>query len=359
MSKQFRHGLVIGKFYPLHTGHVALLTAALARCDRVTVEVLGSATESFDVQTRAEWVRRTVPATRVVATEDEAEIDFDSETAWQHHTAKIAGLLDPDDPVDVLLSSDTYGQELARRLGVAWHQVDPGRESNPARGTDIRADVARNWWALPAAVRGRLARRVVVLGAESTGTTTLARQLAEHYRTSWVPDFAHEWTQRRPGGLQSPWHPAEFDLIAAEHARQEDDAAEQVALPLVFCDTDVLATGIWHERYLGQTSSTVTALAARRVPDLYLLTGLDVPFVDDGLRDGEHLREWMHGRFVEVLAAQPAPCVTVTGDESQRLEHAVREVDALLSRGWSLAPSLEEQQRARAAFAARDASVGW
>ncbi len=335
---RFRHGLVLGKFYPLHAGHQALIRAAAARCDRVTVEVLASSVESVPLEVRAGWVSEEHPDVRVVAAMDDAVVDFSSVAAWDAHMPLIEELLDI--PVDAVFTSDDYGAELARRLGAAWVQVDPGRAATPVSGTAVRADVAGHWWALPAPVRAWFVHRVVVIGAESTGTTTLVTDLAEHYATSWVPEFGREWSEVRPGGLEAPWHTAEFDLMAREQARKEDEAARLAPRPLLVCDTDVLATTVWHERYLGSASSSVEKLAKQRVPDLYLLTGDQIPFVQDGMRDGEHLRGWMTGRFREVLAAQPAPWVELDGPAQQRLRRAVEVVDALLARGRYLADPL-------------------
>ena len=94
----------------------------------------------------------------------------------------------------------------------------------------------------------------------------------------------------------------------------------------------MLATAVWHERYVGRPSPSVEALAADRVPDLYLLTGDEIPFVQDGLRDGEHLRHAMQDRFREVLAAQDAPWVEVRGTPAERLAQALALVEPLLDR---------------------------
>ncbi|NUU18778.1 AAA family ATPase [Cellulomonas humilata] len=335
------HGLVIGKFYPPHAGHLALVRAALSRCDRVTVQVLGTSRESLPPELRASWLRTELPGAHVVAALDETPVDYASEHAWEAHTAVIRGLLDA--PVDAVFTSDGYGAELARRLGATWVQVDPGRRATPVSGSAVRADPARYWWALPAPVRAWYVRRVVVTGAESTGTTTLADALTAHFGLPTVAEFGREWTVSRPGGPTAPWHTAEFDLVAREQARREDDAAAATAVPLLVCDTDVLTTTVWHERYVGHPSPTVGALAAGRVPDLYLLTGDEIPFVQDDTRDGEHLRHAMQDRFREVLAAQPAPWVELRGTCAERLERAIALVDPLLETPRMLAEPLEER----------------
>ena len=333
--KRYEHGLVMGKFYPLHAGHSALIRAASRQCRRVSVQVHGASAETIPVDVRAGWVGEEHPEVQVRTVVDDAPVDFDSPTAWDYHVATMRSLLDA--PVDAVFTSDAYGAELAARLGAHWVQVDYGRRGNPVSGTAVRADVAGHWWALGPAARAWLTRRVVVLGAESTGSTTLARDLARALGTLWVPEFGREWSLRRPGELSAAWHASEFDLVAAEQARTEDDAARRVPRPVLVCDTDVLATTVWHERYVGCPSTTVQAVAAARVPALYLLTGAEIPFVDDGLRDGEHLRHAMHARFCEVLDAQQAPWAEVTGSRAHRLATAVESVEALLSRGWGLA----------------------
>lgn len=337
---RYEHGLVMGKFYPLHAGHSALIRAASRQCRHVSVQVHGASVESIPVEVRAGWVGEEHPQVRVRTVVDDAPVDFNSSTAWEHHVATMRCLLDA--PVDAVFTSDAYGAELADRLGAHWVQVDRERRGVPVSGTAVRSDVDGYWWALGPAARAWLTRRIVVLGAESTGTTTLARDLAHALDTRWVPEFGREWSRLRPGGLSAAWHPCEFDLVAAEQARAEDEAARRVPRPVLICDTDVLATTVWHERYTGHSSATVTAAAAARVPALYLLTGDEIPFVDDGMRDGEHQRHGMHTRFREVLGGQPAPWRHVSGSRAQRLATARAAVQTVLDRGWGLASPLTE-----------------
>lgn len=335
---EFAHGLILGKFYPLHIGHQQLIRAARSRCARVTVQVLASAVESIPVETRAGWIRREHPDVHVVTGVDETRVDFEDEAIWDLHMAVIRDLLDA--PVDAVFTSDDYGAELARRLDSTWVQVDPGRAQLSVSGTAVRADVPSHWWALPTSVRESLCLRVVVLGAESTGTTTLARALAEHRGVPWIPEFGREWSEIRPGGLAAPWHSAEFDLIAVEHQRQEVEAMRTSPRPLVVSDTDVLATAVWHERYVGARSASVEARAKSWQPDLYILTGDEIPFVQDGMRDGEHLRHDMARRFREVVTESGVPWIEVTGSPDERLHAALARIEELLDQSWQFADPL-------------------
>ncbi|MCW5952496.1 MAG: AAA family ATPase [Propionibacteriaceae bacterium] len=339
--KRFRHGLVLGKFYPPHAGHHHLIRTALRACERVTVEVLASEVESIPLQNRVEWLREDHPTARVVGDLDEAEVDYDSPTAWDAHMVPIRALLDA--PVDAVFTSDAYGAELARRLGATWVQVDPGRSDNLVSGTAVRADLAGHWHELSASTRAGLAARVVVLGAESTGSTTLAEELAAHFGAAWVPEYGREHTLTRDGGLDEPWRPDEFDLIVDRQLAWEDAALRRTPVPLLVCDTDVLATALWYERYIGVPEPRILARAAAHQPDLYLLTGDEIPWIDDGARDGEHVRHAMQQRFRDVLADQPVPWAEVRGTPAERLAQAVSLVEQAVARRTSFALPLEQR----------------
>ena len=102
----------------------------------------------------------------------------------------------------------------------------------------------------------------------------LERDLAEELGCPWVREFGREWSATRPGGLTAPWHTAEFDFIAREQARREDEAARRTPVPWLVCDTDPLATAVWHERYVGTRSPSVEALAAGNLRELYTINSL-------------------------------------------------------------------------------------
>ncbi|MDT3345895.1 AAA family ATPase [Microbacterium aquilitoris] len=336
---RFRHGVVVGKFYPLHAGHAHLIRSAARQCERVTVEVIAASVESIPLAQRAAWIREEHPTVRVVDHLDDTPVDFASDTAWEAHTATIAGLLDS--PADAVFTSDAYGEELARRLGATWVQVDPGRVHNPVSGTAIRADIAAHWHELAPAARASLAARIVVLGAESTGSTTLAAALAEELGTTWVPEYGREYSEIRDGGLDAPWRSDEFDLVVDRQMAMEDAALRRVRTPVLVCDTDVLATALWHERYVGRPAPGIRRRAEGHRPALYVLTGDEIPFVQDGMRDGEHIRHAMQRRFREVLAEQSAPWLEVRGSVAERVAAVLPAAREAIARATSFAAPLE------------------
>lgn len=178
--------------------------------------------------------------------------------------------------------------------------------------------------------------RVVLIGAESTGKTTLCEALAAHYGTVWVAEYGREhWEskiadQNTPPGETPAWTDDEFIHIAEEQQRRENEAAAR-AIRVLICDTNAFATATWFERYAGTRHPVVDAIGARDTVDLYLIPSPDVPFVQDGVRDGEKIRDWMHARFVELIRASGTPYVLITGAWEARLPQAIATIDELLA----------------------------
>lgn len=351
------HGLVIGKFWPPTAGHVGLIAAAAAVCERVSVVAMAAAWEDLPLDLRVRWLRELFAHAgnvRIYGIHDDVRVDYDDAAVWDAHLELIRLALDEGGEraaVDAVFTSETYGEELARRLGGVHVCGDLARVTTPISGTAARHDPIAAWPWLPAPVRGWLARRVVIVGAESTGTTTLTRALIATFHarggvwgeTRWVPEYGRAYTHAKliaaraawpAAGMDDlVWKEADFEAIARFQAAEED-AAARAGAPVVFGDTDAGATAIWHERYLGTRSPRVEAIAAGQAPrDLYLLTDhADVPFEQDGIRDGEHLRAWMTGRFRETCAESGVPTVVLSGPPEQRLAEALAAIDALLAR---------------------------
>jgi HTH-type transcriptional regulator, transcriptional repressor of NAD biosynthesis genes len=230
--------------------------------------------------------------------------------------------------------------------------VDRRRRTVPVSGTRIRRDPLANMAYLHGGARGHYVKRVVLLGAESTGKTTLARSLADHYATVWNPELGHAYSWFRPEDATDwrTWRTGEFVEIAALQNWYEDFLA-QFADRVLICDTDAWTTGLFHEIYLGERSPEVDAYASREY-DLYLLCDPETPFAQDelGMRtDGPH-RQRMHEAYLEHIRANGKPYVVVTGTHAERMAAATAAVDALLpgagrSRPQTPSTSLAEVER--------------
>lgn len=172
--------------------------------------------------------------------------------------------------------------------------------------------------------------RVVLYGPESTGKTTLAKALADHYQTSWVPEFARSYLQEKWDKQQAVCTLADLPIIAQGQLAAENTAIAQ-ANRLIFCDTNILVTKVWSETHFeGYCAPELNTILAQTHYDLYLLTSIDVPWEKDDLRDRPNDREQMFIYFKQQLEVYNFPFLVLEGSLEERIQKAVNTIDQLL-----------------------------
>jgi NadR type nicotinamide-nucleotide adenylyltransferase len=316
-------GLVIGKFYPPHRGHKLLIDTAQQHSRKVVVIVCERETDEIPGELRRKWLQEVHPEADVMLIDD--RYDEKDSRVWAENTIRWLGRVP-----DAVFTSEDYGDKYSALMGAQHVLVDRLRQTVPICATAIRTDPYAHWEFLEKPVRSWFAKRVCVLGAESTGTTTLAKDLAQSLQTVWVEEYGREYSAQKIRLNDLEWRSDEFVHIAQEQVRREDAAAREANRVLV-CDTNAFATALWHRRYMGTHSKGVEEIAGRGRCDLYLLTGDEIPFVQDGLRDGEHIRHEMHTWFEQALGGQSVPWVLLRGTRDQRLFQALEAIGRLFS----------------------------
>ncbi len=172
--------------------------------------------------------------------------------------------------------------------------------------------------------------KVVLFGPESTGKTTLSQQLARHYNTVWVPEYAREYLQNKWNNERKTCEPKDLLPIAEGQIKLENELTTK-ATDVLICDTDLLETKVYSEAYyLGYCDSELEKYALQNTYDLYFLTYIDVPWEKDDLRDKPNEREQMFACFKNALEKYNRPYVLLKGDKKTRLQEAVKHIDNLL-----------------------------
>jgi HTH-type transcriptional repressor of NAD biosynthesis genes len=340
VTAQFRHGLVVGKFSPLHRGHEFLITKARDACQQVTVLSYSKPElPRCNAQSRAAWLKHVAQATRVVvlddvrlarmcrirgldqraipcndATDDEQR-DF---VAWV--CSKLLRIR-----VDAVFTSETYGDGFAAYLSSAFTRDGPGlvnvahrmvdlhRRSYPVSATQVRAAPAQWIDSLDPYVFADLLPRVCILGGESSGKTTLAGALAQALGYVLIPEYGRTyWEQAGPElGL------SDLERIAARQIELEVTAAQLVPTGLV-CDTSPLTTLVYALLDHGRPTRQLVGLS-RREYDLVVLCAPDFPFVQDGTRRDEPWRTAQHRLTLELLKRRGTSFITVCGPIHDRV----------------------------------------
>lgn len=186
-------------------------------------------------------------------------------------------------------------------------------------------------------------KKIVIIGPESTGKSTLCKQLAAHYNTEWCPEFAREYLLTH--GMQYTFddlltiakgqlalEDATVEKVNKNWALQQDRSDVNQHSPLLFLDTDMYVMKVWCEYVFGKCHPFILDEIVSRKYDLYLLCNIDLPWVKDELREypDEQPRQELFRMYQDILIHQQVPWVTISGSYEERLASAVKAVDAFM-----------------------------
>lgn len=320
------HGLVVGKFAPLHKGHQVLLDRAYKEMDRLTVLVY-DAEEVTDVplDVRAEWVRDLYPQARVVEGWcGPTEVGDTPEIRKTHedYVIKTLGITG----ITHFYSSEFYGDHMSKALGAVNIVVDEARVQVPISGTAVRKDYFRNREFIHPRVYRDLITSVVFVGAESSGKSTLAEAMAKELNTVWVPEYGREyWLEHQ---CDHRLILAQLSEIAIGHEEREDALWAQ-ANEYLFVDTGAVTTAVFSRYYHGEVPDIVEARLARNSItryDLHVLCDIDIPYEDTWDREGSEQRKVFQKMIEKDLVRRRIPFVRLSGT----LEERVRKLKLIL-----------------------------
>lgn len=173
--------------------------------------------------------------------------------------------------------------------------------------------------------------KVVLFGPESTGKTTLSKQLARYYNTVWAPEFAREYLQKKWNNERKTCEADDIIPIAIGQMEIENRLSKK-ADKILICDTDLLETKVYSEEYYGGFVDPILDKAAKEnTYDLYLLTFIDTPWEEDDLRDRPELRREMFDAFENTLKKYNRPYLLLEGNKETRLKTAVNAIDKIIA----------------------------
>jgi len=337
MNAPYGLGLVVGKFAPLHKGHVLVLERAASLCQQVVViSYSNPELPGYEPDRREAWLKACFPsATVLVVTPDRLARWFptgdapvipanDSPDVSQRQFVATLCTRVLHSHVDVVFTSEDYGDGFAAHLterfratsprhpAVQHILVDRKRRAVPISSTDLRDNLWRHWSYLPPIVARSLVRRVTFLGGESSGKTALATRLAAELETECAAEYGRELWEEKNGDLAYE----DMTLIAREQIRRED-AAVNAAGGFVFCDTSPLTTLFYSLDIFGR-ADTELVTAAKRAYSTVVLCAPDFPFVQDGTRRDEAFRAKQHAWYESELGARGVFYATALGSLAER-----------------------------------------
>lgn len=323
-----RRGLVFGKFYPFHKGHQALIDFALEYCDQLIVLVCATASETIAGEVRASWLLHTYSGYARLKVDllyyDEDKLPNTSVSSRDVSRKWAAVFSDRYPSLDVVFTSEPYGDYLAEFMGVTHVTFDQKRSLNLISGTEIRESPLRHWNYLPATVRPYFLKKVVVLGTESTGKTTLCQRLAAHYKTSYVEEAGRLVIE---DSRLTSYH--DLETTARVHAEMIVEQLSK-ANKLLFIDTDIHITMSYSNFLFNKPLEIPEWVREANRADLYLFLDKDAPYIQDGGRLERKERDELHHSHLALLDSHNIEYNTINGNWDERFEEAKALIDNLL-----------------------------
>lgn len=324
MSK-IKRGVVIGKFMPLHKGHVYMLDFARNFCDELTILVDHLEGETIDTATREDIVRKAFPQSNVTVRALPYKMPQDpSDTPdfWNIWKEGIESNLDY--KPNYILGAMDYIKNLAKVLGTDYMMIDKQRTFMPVSATMIRNDPFANWEYIAPESRSLFTKRICIIGGESTGKTTLAKALAKVFDTTFVPEYARTVIEENGGSLDL----SDYERIAFGQ-KALNDTLLPTANKVIFHDTDFLTTKIWSEKTHNASLPFLDELIQDNPFDLYLVTNNGVAWEKDDVRfyPEQEDRDWFLDRFLSELEGRNLPYIKLEGDTVQeRVKESIKEI---------------------------------
>ena len=178
-------------------------------------------------------------------------------------------------------------------------------------------------------------KKIVVIGPESTGKSTLCKQLADHYKTIWCNEYAREYLLTHG----TNYNYEDLLTIAKGQLALEDKYISEAASPhtplatshYLFVDTDMYVMKVWCEFVFGKCHRFILENIVERKYDLYLLCNIDLPWTKDKLREYPDIqsRQKLYSIYKDIMINQTVPWVEISGDPHERLKRAINAIDKM------------------------------
>lgn len=333
---RYETGLYGGSFNPLHNGHVDCILQAANMCRRLFVVLsVGKNRQEVDARVRYRWlytVTKHLGNVKIIMLEDSCGSKEEYTPEYWHRDelfvrSQIGGR------VDVVFYGSDYGPDSFWRVCYP-ESVPHVFPRNGISSSEIRRDVYGHWDWLPDVVKPYYTKKVLLMGGESTGKSTLTINLAHRFNTNYIDEAGRDLSEK--SGTDLMMLSEDFTEILLQHKLSELRAVER-SNKLLFIDTDALVTQFYmnflSDPGLEKNRALSDAIDALNRYDLILFLEPDVPFVQDGDRSSviRDDRQKYSEQIKALLRGHGRSFVCLSGDYQQRYERAVAEVSRLLT----------------------------
>lgn len=287
--KRFKNGLVLGKFWPFTKGHQHLIDTAISKSEVVHVIMTYNSSQSIPGEIRFNAIKETYKnnkKVKVYCISDEGipAYDHECETLDEFYSYWIPLVYSQVETLDAVFTSENYGDDFAKYLGVEHFLVDKDRTHVPISGTMVRKDPFKYWDYIADSMKSFFVKRVVFMGPESVGKSTITKNVSNSLGTNFVPEYGRLVYEINNSVTID-------DFIPISKGRQEiEDWMIKFSKKYLICDTEDITTYLFSKMYCPDEYKKVepyflNALKTKPKYDLYILLKPDFEGIQDGTRN--------------------------------------------------------------------------
>jgi len=318
-------GITLGKFAPFHHGHQHLFDEARKQVDHLIVLVYPTDLISVPLHKRARWIRALyhgLPRVTVVECPDGPQETGHDPAIMQMQEEYVKRVLAKQGflrEVTHFVSSEWYGEHMAKSLNVVNITIDQERLTVPISGAMIREWPFKWRRAMHPIVYKDLVKKIVFLGAESTGKTTMAKHMASKYATQFMLEYGREYWQIHHDD-RGQLTPQQLVNIACTHLEETERLIFE-SDKYLFVDTNAITTYMFAMHYHGSADPLLQELAkkAETQYDLTFVCGDDIPYFEDGTRGGDEHRHRFQQMIRDDLDRRGVKYILLEGDLPTRV----------------------------------------
>lgn len=327
MDKKFKSGLVLGKMYGLHLGHLYLIDTALENCEVVHVVVCHNSTQNIPGDLRVDilnQIYKGINRVKIYSFDDtglpQSDIGWDKDDFYKLWVPVVYSIVPH---LDVVFTSEDYGDDFAKYLGVHHFLVDKERKKFPISGTKIRSNPFDYWDFIPDEFKPYFVKRIAIMGPESVGKTTLTQNISNRFSTNFVVEYGRLVYESNGNKVGIK------DFIPISNGRQDlEDWMIKRSNKLLFCDTEDITTYIFSKMYCPDEYKSIEQHFIDKIHnkpkyDLYILLKPDCDGVQDGTRNFLKERESHYEVIKSELINNNCDFVEVGGNWNERYRKCI------------------------------------
>jgi HTH-type transcriptional repressor of NAD biosynthesis genes len=273
-------GLLIGKFYPLHIGHISLIKFAEAMVDELIILVDNHQSYTLDVATRCSIIKNTFPQSniKIIGIQEYTFQDpSESPIFWEYWTNLIKQYVP--EPITCIIGAMNYVKTLAEHLECEFMILDEQRDGLSISATQIRNAPLKFWDFLAPESKPYFIKNIAIVGAESCWKSTLTKKLANFFNTNFAPEYARSFIETHGESLSSK------DLLHIAKAQlTHSNILKTFSFKYLFNDTDAITTQCWHQTFFKTKNPEIELLIQKQSIDLYILLPVQLTWEKDIVR---------------------------------------------------------------------------